>query len=132
MNGPGRTFFHRTSSRATKPASSWPANAPYVPTMTFDVASVRENENVDVNAGITMSGQFVPNTTKLRVINWPIENLISYAYGLSFYQIEGAPKWPFTVCDRGQGRRRGGCEDGGAVSGAAEGGAAAYAPCAAG
>jgi uncharacterized protein (TIGR03435 family) len=79
---------------ATKPASSLPASAPYVPTMTFDVASVRENKNVDVNAGITMSGQFVPNTTKLRVINWPIENLISYAYGVNFYQIEGAPKWP--------------------------------------
>ncbi len=62
--------------------------------MTFDVASVRENKNVDVNAGIMMSGQFVPHTTMLRVINWPIENLISYAYGVNLYQIVGAPKWP--------------------------------------
>jgi uncharacterized lipoprotein YbaY len=53
---------------AITPASSLPANAPYVPTMTFDVASVRENKNVDVNAGITMSGQFVPHTTMLRVV----------------------------------------------------------------
>ena len=75
--------------------SSPPANAPYVPTMTFDVASVRENKNVDVNAGITMSGQFVPHTTMLRVINWEIENLISYAYGANGYQIVGAPKWPW-------------------------------------
>jgi uncharacterized protein (TIGR03435 family) len=82
------------AAAATKPRSSLPANAPYVPTMTFDVASVRENKSVDINAGVTMSGQFVPNTTKLRVTNWPIENLISYAYGVNFYQIEGAPKWP--------------------------------------
>jgi hypothetical protein len=64
---------------ATTPTSSLPANAPYAATMTFDVASVRENKNVDVNAGITMSGQFVPHTTMLRVINWRIESLISYA-----------------------------------------------------
>ena len=90
---------------ATAPTSSLPANAPYVATMTFDVASVRENKNVDVNAGITMSGQFVPHTTTLRAINWSIENLISYAYGVDQYQIVGAPKWPWPtrVCDRGQG-----------------------------
>jgi uncharacterized protein (TIGR03435 family) len=79
---------------ATTPTSSLPANAPYVATMTFDVASVRENKNVDMNTGITMSGQFVPHTTMLRVINWRIENLISYAYGVDEYQIVGAPKWP--------------------------------------
>ena len=80
---------------ATTPTSSLPANAPYVATMTFDVASVRENKNVDMNTGITMSGQFVPHTTMLRVINWRIENLISYAYGVDEYQIVGAPKWPW-------------------------------------
>jgi uncharacterized protein (TIGR03435 family) len=79
---------------ATTPTSSLPANAPYVATMTFDVASVRENKNVDANAGITMSGQFVPHTTTLRVINWRIESLISYAYGVYESQIVGAPKWP--------------------------------------
>jgi uncharacterized protein (TIGR03435 family) len=30
-----------------------------------------------------------------RVINWQIENLISYAYGVDEYQIVGAPKWPW-------------------------------------
>jgi hypothetical protein len=80
---------------ATTRTSSLPANAPYVTTMTFDVASVRENKNVDVNAGITMSGQFVPHTTMLRVINWRIESLISYAYGVDEHQIVGAPKWPW-------------------------------------
>ena len=63
--------------------------------MTFDVASVRENKDADMRAGITMSGQFVPHTTGLRVINWRIENLISLAYGVNDYQIVGAPKWPW-------------------------------------
>jgi uncharacterized protein (TIGR03435 family) len=80
---------------ATISKSSLPANAPYVATMTFDVASVRENKNVDMNIGITMGGGFVPHTTMLRVINWRIENLISYAYGVNEYQIVGAPKWPW-------------------------------------
>jgi uncharacterized protein (TIGR03435 family) len=75
------------------PAAS--ASASYVPTMTFDVASVRENKNIDLNAGITMSGLFVPHTTTFRAINWDIENLISNAYGIDESQIEGSPKWPW-------------------------------------
>jgi uncharacterized protein (TIGR03435 family) len=63
--------------------------------MTFDVASVRENKSVDVNAGIAMSGQFTPHTTNLRVINWTIENLVGYAYGIDMYQVTGLPKWPW-------------------------------------
>jgi uncharacterized protein (TIGR03435 family) len=80
---------------ATTQTPAMPASASYVPTMTFDVASVRENKNVDVNAGYTMSGSFVPHTTVLRVINWRIENLISYAYGVDQSQIMGAPEWPW-------------------------------------
>ena len=72
-----------------------PASASYVPTMTFDAASVRENKDIDPRVGFTMSGQFVTHTTVLRVINWRIENLISYAYGIDESQIEGAPKWPW-------------------------------------
>ena len=34
--------------------------AAYVPTMTFDVASVRENKAADLRVGIMMSGQFTP------------------------------------------------------------------------
>jgi uncharacterized protein (TIGR03435 family) len=63
--------------------------------MTFDVASVRENKNADPNAGITMRGSFEPHTTSLRVINWRIESLIAYAYGVDEYQIVGSPKWPW-------------------------------------
>lgn len=80
---------------ATTQTPAVPARASYVPTMTFDVASVRENKDVDAHAGITMSGQFVPRTTVLRVLNWPIDSLISYAYGIDERQIMGAPKWPW-------------------------------------
>jgi uncharacterized protein (TIGR03435 family) len=78
---------------AIPPASSAPANAPYVATMTYDVASVRENKNADPNVGITMSGQFVPHTTMFRAINWSIENLVGVAYGVNRFQIVGVPKW---------------------------------------
>ncbi|SFS22006.1 soil-associated protein, TIGR03435 family [Granulicella pectinivorans] len=78
------------------PSSTSPlsANAPYTATMTFDVASVRENKDVDREAGFTMSGQFVPHTTHLRIENWDIENLVSYAYGVDSNQVVGFPKWP--------------------------------------
>ena len=80
---------------ATAPASSSPEGSPYTPTMTFDVASVRENKNIDTNVGFAMSGRFVPQTTNLRLLNWRIESLISYAYGVDEYQVTGAPKWPW-------------------------------------
>ncbi|HEY2469273.1 MAG TPA: TIGR03435 family protein [Terracidiphilus sp.] len=84
-----------SSPGQTSATTSQSSKAPYVATMTFDVASVRENKNADLSAGITMSGQFVPHTTILRVINWRIENLISYAYGVNEFQLVGAPKWPW-------------------------------------
>jgi len=86
---------------ATTPFS--PVDAPYVPSMKFDVASVRQSK-AEVKTGqgdgfigssFTMTGQFVPHTTRLRLIDWPAENLIGYAYGLEQYQIVGAPKWPW-------------------------------------
>jgi uncharacterized protein (TIGR03435 family) len=83
------------SGAATTPTSTLAANAPYVATMTFDVASVRENKNVDGIAGFTMTGWFVPHTTTLRAINWTIENLIGVAYGADQHQIVGVPKWPW-------------------------------------
>lgn len=63
--------------------------------MTFDVASVRENKGVDANAGFVVSGQFVPHTTILRVLNWRIGMLISNAYGVDESQIAGLPRWPW-------------------------------------
>lgn len=62
--------------------------------MTFDVASVRENKDIDAQAGFIVSGRFVPHTTTFRAINLGIENLLSFAYGVDRYQIVDVPKWP--------------------------------------
>ena len=75
--------------------ASAPANVPYVATMTFDVASVRESKDIDMSAGFIMGAQFVSHSTTFRATNWPIENLISNAYGVYGYQILGAPDWPW-------------------------------------
>ena len=81
---------------ASTPTSSSIANAPYAATMTFDVASVREVKDIDLQAGFTMvPGRFVPHTTIFRATNWRIESLIGDAYGVNEYQIVGAPKWPW-------------------------------------
>ncbi|HEY5381284.1 MAG TPA: TIGR03435 family protein [Acidobacteriaceae bacterium] len=79
---------------ATAAASALPADAPYVPTMTFDVASVRQNKS-DLLGGYTMGGWFVPGTAILRMMNISVENLISNAYGVHQAQIVGIPKWPW-------------------------------------
>jgi hypothetical protein len=42
---------------ATTPTLASTASEPYVPTMTFDVASVRENKNVDFSGGFIMTGR---------------------------------------------------------------------------
>ena len=81
-------------STAATPASAVSPNTPYMATMTFDVASVREIKDVDLSAGFTIGGQFVPRTATLRV-TWDIHNLLSYAYEVDSYQIVGAPSWPF-------------------------------------
>lgn len=81
------------TATATPPTSSSPASPPYAATMTFDVASVRENKNADPNAGITVSGQFTPHSTMFRAINWDIENLIYFAYHANRSQLVGVPKW---------------------------------------
>jgi uncharacterized protein (TIGR03435 family) len=69
--------------------------APYVPTMTFDVASVRENKQADLRNGITMSGQFAPHSTNLRLVNWRIESILSVAFGIDEWQAVNTPKWQF-------------------------------------
>ena len=79
------------ATTSASPAES----ATYVATMTFDVTSVRENKNVDPYAGITVSGQFVPHSTTFRAMNWDIQNLITFAYGVNRYQLVGTPKWPW-------------------------------------
>lgn len=80
------------AGRATTPASSEPAIAPYVPTMTFDVASVRESKP-DVNAGFRVSGGFQPtNSSNLRLENNGFMNLILRAFDVNPHLIEGIPR----------------------------------------
>ena len=62
--------------------------------MTFDVASVRQNK-VDLTSGYSMGGGFVPHTATVRLMNWQIDNLIGYAFGVNGNLILGTPKWPF-------------------------------------
>jgi uncharacterized protein (TIGR03435 family) len=74
---------------APSPAAPPSAEPAYVPTMTFEVASVRQSQT---GYSYTVSGFFTPHTSTLRVTNWSIENLLSMAYGLNgFYQISGVP-----------------------------------------
>ena len=77
----------------TTPASTSSPNAPYVPTLLFDVASVRET-GVNESGGFMMGGQFTPHTTHVRM-SWSIEGLLSIAYGIDQYQLAGLPKWPY-------------------------------------
>jgi uncharacterized protein (TIGR03435 family) len=83
------------STAAATPTPSSTEDATYSASMTFDVASVRENKDIDPHAGFTVSGHFVPHTTTFRATNWDIENLITLAYGVDRYQLVGVPKWPW-------------------------------------
>jgi uncharacterized protein (TIGR03435 family) len=86
-------FLNAPSIKAQtqKPEASNP-DAAYVPTMTFDVASVRESK-VDLQAGFTMGGGFSPpNSSHIRVVNFSLPNLLGMAYRVDFHQIEGITK----------------------------------------
>jgi uncharacterized protein (TIGR03435 family) len=98
--------FAQAGGTPSAPSSSL-ANASYVPTMTFDVASVRENKDIDPHTGFTVDGDFVSHTTTFRATNWDIENLITFAYGVDRYQLVSLPKWPwptmFVIEAKGEG-----------------------------
>jgi len=64
--------------------------ASYVPTITFDVASVRENKIIpDINAGVedpTHNSKFVARSV-------PARYLVQRAYGIQPFQLAGGPDW---------------------------------------
>jgi uncharacterized protein (TIGR03435 family) len=78
------------------PPVSKPDKAPapeeaYVPTMTFDVASVRESKP-DVQGGFRVGGGFEPqNSSHVLLTNHSLMNLLIWAYGVKSHQIEGIP-----------------------------------------
>jgi uncharacterized protein (TIGR03435 family) len=59
-----------------------------VPTLLFDVASVRESKP-DVEAGFIVGGGFAPHSSTLRLTNVSFGNLLNMAYGVRWDQIEG-------------------------------------------
>lgn len=63
-------------------------NQPYVPTLTFDVASIRQSADAD---SYLVSGGFSPHSSSFRVTNFNLMNLLSSAYGIRWDQISGIP-----------------------------------------
>jgi bla regulator protein BlaR1 len=73
-------------ARGPTPVST---SAAYVPTMKFDVASVRESV---LTYSFMVSGSFAPHSSLLRVTNFDIRNLLSMAYGIDWSQMTGIPE----------------------------------------
>lgn len=66
------------------------ASEAYVPTLTFDVASIRESPVAD---SYSVSGSFWPHTSDFRATNLNIRNLLAMAYGIRWDQMSGLPDW---------------------------------------
>jgi uncharacterized protein (TIGR03435 family) len=62
------------------------------PSMTFDVASIRES-HPDPNKGFMIGGAFSGRTSLLRLSNVKIVDMIRMAYGLSSHNILELPDW---------------------------------------
>src|SRR6185437_13308274 len=82
------------SSDAASPSEA-AQRVPYVPTMTFDVASVRESKQ-DPNLPHIVGGSFQPHSTHLNLQNVQMYYMITMAYGIDDHQIEGLPNWGWT------------------------------------
>jgi uncharacterized protein (TIGR03435 family) len=66
------------------------ATEAYVPTMTFDVASVRQSPEAE---SYRVGGSFAHRSSTFRATNFDIMNLLSMAYGVRWDQIAGRPDW---------------------------------------
>ena len=63
---------------------------PYIPTFTFDIATIRENAPSD---SYTMMVSSPLHSSKFSNTSITAKNLITVAYGLNYYQISGGPDW---------------------------------------
>jgi bla regulator protein blaR1 len=70
-----------------KPAPTPPTAAPYVPTMTFDVASIRESKDA------TAHGGGFGAHSELTILNMPVLWLLQMGYGVETRDISGQPDW---------------------------------------
>ncbi|HEY4379372.1 MAG TPA: TIGR03435 family protein [Acidobacteriaceae bacterium] len=75
---------------AAAPAAS-AATADYVPTLTFDVASVRESGTIQGN-GVRVGVVSPPHSCKFTATNFPAKALLQAAYGFGT-PISGGPDW---------------------------------------
>ena len=83
---------------AQQPAAKPSAQTAYVPSMTFDVASIREGK-LAADGSLTLSFADPPHSSLLRLTNYDVPNLLAVAYGVERAQIVGLPDWarsPFT------------------------------------
>jgi uncharacterized protein (TIGR03435 family) len=75
--------------------------AGYVPTLTFDVASIKEVEadKVPMFGGRRMlNGRSNPlHDSSFKGINMTVNGLVTLAYGISDYRISGSPEWAGTM-----------------------------------
>jgi uncharacterized protein (TIGR03435 family) len=63
----------------------------YVPTLTFDIASIRQTAGITNNA-LRAGVKNPPHASTLDITNFPIKRLIQYAYGFDT-PISGGPQW---------------------------------------
>lgn len=82
------------SGQGSSTTPSSPANTAYVPTFTFDVASIRENKPAD---SFVMMVQNLPHTGTLRANSFTAMDLISTAFDVRNSQISGGPGWADTA-----------------------------------
>jgi uncharacterized protein (TIGR03435 family) len=84
----GASALGQGSAAQSEPPTAAPAA--YVPTMTFDVASIREMQQTDP---MMVGGGFQAQSNTLRLTNVPVVWLIQTAYGVDSHQISGLPDW---------------------------------------
>ena len=77
---------------AQQPAAKSSAQTGYVPSMTFDVASIRES-NPDPATGYSVSFMNPAHSSLVRLANNDVSNLLAIAYGINRPQIVGLPDW---------------------------------------
>jgi uncharacterized protein (TIGR03435 family) len=66
------------------------ASGAYVPTMTFEVASIRQSPPAD---SYVVGGSFSPHSSSFRATNFNVANLLAIAYDVRWDQILGLPNW---------------------------------------
>jgi uncharacterized protein (TIGR03435 family) len=71
-------------------ADTQASDSAYLPTLTFDVASIRESS---VGSSFMVGGGFSSGSSSLKVTNFDVENLLSMAYGIRRDQMTGLPGW---------------------------------------